>query len=99
MQARIGSIKIHKSPWKRIYKQGKLAEWQVNDNYCKIRKDTWNRLLHLSGGALKEKLKLMPDIRNFVTDDHLDALERRLLIVYAAIEFCMSVNKEKPNIL
>ncbi|KRT82834.1 hypothetical protein AMK59_3357, partial [Oryctes borbonicus] len=133
-----GNIKVHKSPWKRIYKKGKLAEWQTNENYCRtisknlstkrildfvdiaifdffiqngdrhhyeilngnllwldngkglgnpyvdhidilaplyqccqIRKFTWNRLLQLSGGVLKEKLKLMPDIRNFVTDDHL----------------------------
>lgn len=30
-----GTIKVHKSPWRRIYKAGKIAEWQANDNYCK----------------------------------------------------------------
>ncbi|KAK9736517.1 Golgi casein kinase, C-terminal, Fam20 [Popillia japonica] len=161
-----GTIKVHKSPWRRIYKAGKIAEWQANDNYCKIisqnlsskrildfidvaifdfliqngdrhhyetlngnllwldngkglgnpnidhidilaplyqccqiRKSTWSKLLQLSGGVLKEKLKLMPNIGNFVTDAHLDALERRLLFIYATVEFCMSTNKEKINIL
>lgn len=30
-----GNFKIYKSPWRRIYKKGKLADWQINDDYCK----------------------------------------------------------------
>lgn len=37
---------------------------------------------------MSEKLQLMPDIDSIVTQEHLKAIEERLLYVYATIEYC-----------
>lgn len=67
--------------------------------HYRVRATTWKQLQLLSGGVLTEKLNSMPDIHNFVAEVHFDALERRLSIVHAAVKYCLSVNKEKTNIL
>lgn len=63
--------------------------------YCRLRKNAWERLKLISGGFLTEKLKLMPDIKNFIADEHINAIEERLLIVYATIEYCRNKSKYK----
>ncbi|KAJ8925971.1 hypothetical protein NQ315_009826 [Exocentrus adspersus] len=55
---------------------------------CILRRETWKTLLELTGGRLREKLESMPDIHNVVTEDHLNAMEKRLLIIFATIEYC-----------
>lgn len=30
-----GNMKVYRSPWKRIYRKNRLAEWQTNDSYCR----------------------------------------------------------------
>lgn len=54
----------------------------------RLRRSTWERLQKLSGGYLTEKMQKMPDIENIVTQEHLEAIEQRLLLVYATIEYC-----------
>ncbi|XP_018577764.1 glycosaminoglycan xylosylkinase homolog [Anoplophora glabripennis] len=55
---------------------------------CMLRRETWKILLGLTGGILREKLESMPDIHNLITEDHLIAIEKRLLIVFSTIEYC-----------
>ncbi|KAJ8935401.1 hypothetical protein NQ314_012820 [Rhamnusium bicolor] len=55
---------------------------------CILRRETWKALLGLTGGELRKKLESMPDINNFITEDHLKAIEARLLIIFATIEYC-----------
>nr|XP_022913746.1 glycosaminoglycan xylosylkinase homolog [Onthophagus taurus] len=57
---------------------------------CMIRNKTLIRLQELSGGVLTESIKKMPDVDSFVSYKHLEAIERRLLLVYATIELCNS---------
>lgn len=52
----------------------------------------------MTGGRLKEKILSMPDIYNFVTTDQLDALEKRLLIVFATIEYCKNLRQYENNV-
>ncbi|CAG9764427.1 unnamed protein product [Ceutorhynchus assimilis] len=55
---------------------------------CTIRQQTWKALLNLAGGNLSKYLRLMPDIENILTESHLKSMEERLLLVFAAVEFC-----------
>ncbi|XP_019771994.2 glycosaminoglycan xylosylkinase homolog [Dendroctonus ponderosae] len=55
---------------------------------CLIRKKMWQALLSLAGGALSKYMKLMPDIQNVLTEPHLRAMEQRLRLVFATVEFC-----------
>ncbi|CAH2005600.1 unnamed protein product [Acanthoscelides obtectus] len=55
---------------------------------CILRRDTWKTLLSLTGGKLKEMLRMMPDIESIITPDHLEALDQRLLLIFAAVEYC-----------
>lgn len=57
----------------------------------RLRRSTGERLQQVSGGYLTEKLQLMPDIKNIVTEQHLKAIEDRLLLIYATIEYCKTV--------
>lgn len=53
--------------------------------------------MQLRGGRLKEFLESIPDIKTAVTKAHLAAIEKRLLIVFATIEYCKSVTRNKNN--
>lgn len=55
---------------------------------CIIKEKMWKSLLSLRGGNLRALLKLMPDIDNFLTEAHLKAMEERLLLIFAAVEYC-----------
>lgn len=41
----------------------------------------------------------MPDVNNLITNEHLNAIERRLLIVFATVEYCRTRNKVEHNML
>ncbi|KAL3289182.1 hypothetical protein HHI36_003618 [Cryptolaemus montrouzieri] len=60
---------------------------------CMLRKKTWKKLLTLSGQKLSSYLKQMPDINNFLAKDHLEAIDNRLSLIYAAVEYCKTENK------
>lgn len=49
------------------------------------------RLKLISGGFVTAKLQLMPDIESIVTQEHLKAIEERLLLIYATIEYCSAI--------
>nr|XP_012228875.1 PREDICTED: glycosaminoglycan xylosylkinase [Linepithema humile]XP_012228876.1 PREDICTED: glycosaminoglycan xylosylkinase [Linepithema humile]XP_012228877.1 PREDICTED: glycosaminoglycan xylosylkinase [Linepithema humile] len=73
---------------------------------CIIHKTTWNRLRLFSGGSLSVALgKLvaheakMSDILPLVTEAHLSAIDRRLLIIYAAVENCLKEKKYASNVI
>ncbi|XP_066249335.1 glycosaminoglycan xylosylkinase homolog [Euwallacea similis] len=55
---------------------------------CMMRRKSWLSLQYLAGGTLSKYLKLMPDIQNVLTDAHLKALEERLRLVLATVEYC-----------
>lgn len=55
---------------------------------CIVREKMWKSLLSLAGGNLAKLLKLMPDIENFLTQDHIKAMEERLLLIFATVEYC-----------
>ncbi|KAK9891218.1 hypothetical protein WA026_013532 [Henosepilachna vigintioctopunctata] len=55
---------------------------------CILRRETWKKLLNLNGRRLSFYLKQMPDVNNFLMQDHLEAIDRRLHIIYAAVEYC-----------
>ncbi|KAF7279690.1 hypothetical protein GWI33_006850 [Rhynchophorus ferrugineus] len=55
---------------------------------CMIRDAMLKNLLNLAGGELSRKMLLMPDITNLITKDHLNAMEKRLLLIFATIEYC-----------
>ncbi|XP_011496158.1 PREDICTED: glycosaminoglycan xylosylkinase [Ceratosolen solmsi marchali] len=64
---------------------------------CIVRKTTWDRLQLLSGGSLSYALKellahesSMADVLPIITDKHLNAIDRRLLTVYAIVEYCLN---------
>ncbi|XP_018331863.1 glycosaminoglycan xylosylkinase homolog [Agrilus planipennis] len=62
---------------------------------CRLRKSMWTTLQNLSGGRIKEYLQQMPYVYELITHHHLDAIERRLLIVYATIQYCKKRDKLK----
>ncbi|XP_031617546.1 glycosaminoglycan xylosylkinase homolog [Contarinia nasturtii] len=58
---------------------------------CVLRKSTWDRLLFFSGGTMIELLDQLSKrdlLYPLLTGEHYKAIERRLLMVYAAIETC-----------
>ncbi|XP_056634983.1 glycosaminoglycan xylosylkinase homolog [Diorhabda sublineata] len=59
---------------------------------CILRKSTLKTLLSLTGGRLTKKLKKMPGINNLITSEHLKAMEDRLLLIFATIEYCKDKN-------
>ncbi|KAK6641654.1 hypothetical protein RUM44_013369 [Polyplax serrata] len=62
---------------------------------CMIRRETWERLHVFSGGALSsslEKVLKYSHISPVLTDSHLHALDRRLILIFAAIEVCVREN-------
>lgn len=52
---------------------------------------TWKHLEMLAGGSLTETIKLLSSSQGNVlaTEDHFRAVERRLLKVYATIQYCI----------
>ena len=61
-----------------------------------MRKTTWERLQILKGGSLSYSLKkllahesLMADVLPITTKEHLEAIDRRLLTIFAVTEFCL----------
>lgn len=57
-----------------------------------MRKTTWERLQIFSGGTMTEFINLVSKddaLYPLLTDQHFRAIERRLLLVYGAVEYCM----------
>lgn len=52
---------------------------------------TWKHLKMLAGGSLTETIKLLSSFQGNVlaTEDHYRAVERRLLKVYATVQYCI----------
>lgn len=61
---------------------------------CMLRADTWTRLQALAGGMLSEKIRKMPDLEEIIWTQHFAAMDQRLLIIFATVEFCKNKNKE-----
>lgn len=58
----------------------------------RIRKRTWERLKKFSGGSLSaslEKILKHSHIYPVLTNAHLIALDRRLLLIFSAVEICI----------
>ncbi|CAH2236368.1 jg10748 [Pararge aegeria aegeria] len=58
---------------------------------CILTTSTWQNLEMISGGSLTETIKKLGALRGqrLATDDHFKAVERRLLKVYATIQYCI----------
>lgn len=59
--------------------------------HFRIRRTTYDRLLHFTGGALTDTLKDLTKsdhLDPLLTEDHFIALEKRLLNIFATIELC-----------
>ncbi|XP_060808734.1 glycosaminoglycan xylosylkinase homolog [Amyelois transitella] len=58
---------------------------------CMISNSTWRHLELLSGGILTETIKILSSFEGYklATDDHYKAVERRLLKIYATIQYCI----------
>ncbi|KAF5283951.1 hypothetical protein FQA39_LY17192 [Lamprigera yunnana] len=157
------TFQSNRSPWQRTYQKGKLAPWEIREDYCRgkittrrlldlvdaaifdfliqngdrhhyetlygnvflldngkglgnpfkhhldilaplyqcciLRNSTWRRLTDLSGGLLKKLLALIPNVYSFVTEAHLNAIDHRLNLVYATVEFCREKNKFEYSLL
>ncbi|KAJ3646435.1 hypothetical protein Zmor_024023 [Zophobas morio] len=62
---------------------------------CVLRSTTLKKLLNLAGGNLRKKLESIPNITNLLTAAHMTAMEERLLIVFATIEYCKNVDRKQ----
>lgn len=66
--------------------------------FFSLRKSTWERLLLFSGGTLSELLDQLTKrdlLYPLLTDEHNKGIERRMLMIYAAVELCFeSFGKE-----
>ncbi|KAI8438718.1 hypothetical protein MSG28_011131 [Choristoneura fumiferana] len=82
---------VYKSPWQRNYHSTKLMEWQKNSDFCKLKLSTWRHLELLSGGSLTETIKLLSAFQGvkLATEEHFRAVERRLLKLYATVQYCI----------
>lgn len=57
----------------------------------RLRKTTWERLLVFSGGTLSELLEQLSKrdlLYPLLTVEHYKAIDRRMLIIYSAMEIC-----------
>ncbi|XP_059609918.1 glycosaminoglycan xylosylkinase homolog [Phlebotomus argentipes] len=64
---------------------------------CLIRKSTWHRLKMFSGGSLTETLEDLTKydlLYPILTEEHFEAVERRLLLVYSTVEGCLQKHGE-----
>ncbi|XP_076233441.1 glycosaminoglycan xylosylkinase isoform X1 [Calliopsis andreniformis] len=73
---------------------------------CMIHKTTWDRLKLFSGGSLSialgrliEHESIIADVEPLMTDAHLSAMDRRLLTIYAVIEYCLKNKKYASNVI
>lgn len=65
---------------------------------CILRKTTWDRLLVFSGGTLTDLIDRMTkndELYPIINKKHKQAVERRLLIVYSVVEYCLDTFGEK----
>ena len=74
--------------------------------FIRIHKTTWDRLRLMSGGALSLSLgrilaheATMADVLPLATEDHLSAMDRRLLTIYAVVEYCLKQKKYASNVI
>ncbi|CAB3256431.1 unnamed protein product [Arctia plantaginis] len=58
---------------------------------CILSHSTWQTLESVSGGSLTETIKLLSSFHGeqLATEDHYRAIERRLLKVYATVQYCI----------
>lgn len=58
--------------------------------YYRISLSTWKNLEILSGGSLTDTIKLLATFQgeSLATEEHYEAVERRLLKVYATVQYC-----------
>ncbi|XP_031789323.1 glycosaminoglycan xylosylkinase isoform X1 [Nasonia vitripennis] len=73
---------------------------------CLIRKATWKRLQLFSGGSLGYALNELlahesskANVLPLITNEHLNAIERRLLTVFGVVEFCIHKNQYPANVI
>ncbi|XP_034945348.1 glycosaminoglycan xylosylkinase [Chelonus insularis] len=73
---------------------------------CMIHKTTWDRLQLLGGGALSTSLGQLlaheakeADVLPLITEDYLSAMDRRLLTVYAVVEYCLKLKKYPSTVI
>lgn len=57
----------------------------------RISPTTWHNLELVSGGVLTDTIKLLSAVRERVlaSEEHFKAVERRLLKVYATVQYCI----------
>ena len=70
-----------------------------------MRRRTWKQLQLLSGGFLSYALKKLMEyesslahVQPLITDEHLSAIDRRLLKIYAVAHFCLK-RKNFSNVI
>ncbi|XP_072941393.1 glycosaminoglycan xylosylkinase homolog [Epargyreus clarus] len=58
---------------------------------CIVSSSTWQNLELLSGGSLSETIKLLSAFQGskLATEDHYKAVERRLMKIYATVQYCI----------
>lgn len=73
---------------------------------ARIHKTTWDRLRLFSGGSLSRALgKLiayeseMSNVASLITKAHLNAMNRRLLTIYAVVEDCLKRKKYISSVI
>ncbi|KAH0945353.1 hypothetical protein HN011_005383 [Eciton burchellii] len=73
---------------------------------CIIHKTTWDRLRLFSGGALSTALNRLlaheaeiSDVAPLITEEHLNAMDRRLLTIYGVVENCLKQKKYVSNVI
>ncbi|XP_053615417.1 glycosaminoglycan xylosylkinase homolog isoform X2 [Plodia interpunctella] len=83
-------FQTHVSPWRRSYNSKKMS-WETENNFCVMTYSTWRHLEMLSGGILTETIKILSSFQGFklATEDHYKAVERRLLKIYATVQYCI----------
>lgn len=61
-------------------------------DFIRLRKNTWDRLLMMSGGVLSEyidQLSKKDPLYPILSERQFKAIDRRLLLVYGTVENCM----------
>lgn len=73
---------------------------------CMIHKTTWDRLKLFSGGTLSIALGKLVEheseisgVQPLITEAHLSAMDRRLLTIYAVVEYCLKSKKYASNVI
>ncbi|XP_033333638.1 glycosaminoglycan xylosylkinase [Megalopta genalis] len=73
---------------------------------CMIHKTTWDRLRLFSGGSLSVAVRKLvahesaiAGVEHLITDAHLSAMDRRLLTVYAVVEYCLKSKAYASNVI